>query len=166
MEIIQNSPQARAAYYPKLTESQLILTDVHIQALGEGNCIAFHSKKYKTFITYKDGVDHSDAFIQDLQGIMERYGVSINDSKRLKNAVLFKTDQFQVKAQDLIQTTEILRVRNLPIEEQKPFEAWLAGKARPLLVDTLTKDQDGYSQEDYLQWKKETQPDATRIFTS
>lgn len=45
------------------------------------------------------------------------------------------------------------RLRDLPLEEQLPFQKELEGQTRPWIEGIADEDQDFFYQGDYLRWK-------------
>lgn len=45
------------------------------------------------------------------------------------------------------------RIRDLPEREREPFNRWLSGQTRPLMMGVPEHEQDGYFPWDYDRWK-------------
>jgi hypothetical protein len=58
------------------------------------------------------------------------------------------------KQMKIISSKYYLRARNLPEEEQGPFNEWLVGQTRPWLEWVPDEEQDGYYAWDYDDWKR------------
>lgn len=44
------------------------------------------------------------------------------------------------------------RIRDLPVDEQAPFTAWLGSAKRPFFDNVTWQDQDGYFPRDWEEW--------------
>lgn len=50
--------------------------------------------------------------------------------------------------------TRFPRIKDLPVEEQRPFLAWLQGQTCPYLKGVPYEEQDGYYIHDYEAWRQ------------
>ncbi len=77
----------------------------------------------------------------------------LREFKRLpEQEQIAEIEAWTFSAQEIIK--EPLRIRNLPLEEQEPFRAWLTGQTRPWIYGEPMEEQDGYYKTDYARWVK------------